>query len=178
MANYAADYTSRLLVDYTGPLFTHHMLFRFGTVNDPASLVTRWNNLASLFLALLENNCNVDEVKYAPVGSSFFLPLGGATVGAGTNALGYDITINAEGFFTSFEFVSTAGSRYANYFFFTPSRYNAECKFQYTALPAVYSDFASAIVSQGCTAIDRNSLVARSYVTTGINDEITHKARR
>lgn len=179
MANYAADYTSRVRIHYSDTnLAAHHAILRFGTINSPSTLNGLWNSIYGPFANCLLATTTIDAVDYAPVGSSLFLPLPGAPLGPGGLVGGSDSSTMAAGFYVLFGGRSAGGSAGGPYIFNVAPAYNRACRIPYPLVSGQWLALQSQFQASGLTCIDRGAWIPHAYVIVGINDEVEQKARR
>lgn len=177
MANYASDYTTRCLLHYSGPAGAHKLLYRFGTTVSTATLTSHMTAIVDALAPILYNNCTLDSVDYALVGSSAFSPL--FTIGEpGTSGADYSAANTAGGFFLQPIFRGGGGSLFDQEVFYTPMHFNQTMQFNPTDLPVAITTYRDALTTEGCTAIDRTTMVPYGHFNVGINDRETHKLRR
>ncbi len=179
MANHATTYTSRIRIHYSDSLaLPHKMIMRLGNDSDPTHATSKWNAIASSFLACLFTTSSVDDVQFAPVGSSVFTPLAGLTLGVGTGSTAFAPTSMNAAFYVDLSLHSTNVPNAGGYLFNTPPFYNRSNQVPSGSIPAYIDDLITNILAQGFTSIDRDGLLDRSYVIVGQNDEVNHKLRR
>ena len=179
MADYVANNTRRLRVEYTGPRGTHHMIFRnSGLLSSEAGLIASARDIATLMVGFQLDGTSWVSAEAAAEGSDIFLPVAwGAAITSSSGVAANNAT--QWGAYLNFVGRSSAGSRVTFYMFNVQQVFMTANNRLTVAEQASLQTLIDAINSatSELTAIDRQFFTLKNYANTGINDHVGKKAR-